>query len=452
MSQLPQQLFFSGRSLLTPSVRVIHLNCLALEMGMERNHTMGTERSFTAPTERDAIGWTPRLRNAVALSVVAVELAVMFVGATLPTPLYPLYREAFGFGGVTLTLIFAVYVIGNLAALLIFGRLSDQIGRRRATLPAIAVALASTLVFALAQGTAWLFAARVLSGFATGLAAGAATAWIAELQPRGDKSAAALLASAANLSGLVVGALLSGTLAQVAPWALRLSYVVYVALLVIVALAILAAPETVRERIGRMSELSLRPRLGVPKDIRLAFTAPAVTAFATFALMGFYAAIIPNLLGESLHQKAPLVAGAVVAELFLVAALAVIATGKVHSRAAMLSGLILLLPSLALLVAAQFAQSLWLLLAATALGGISAALGYRGSLQVVNAIAPADQRSEVVSSYLVACYLGNALPVIGIGLLSAAASSLVAHVAFAVVIGALAAAALAVGAKYAPRG
>jgi MFS family permease len=207
----------------------------------------------------------------------------------------------------------------------------------------------------------------------------------------------------------------------------------------------------VRERIGRLSELSLRPRIGVPKDIRLAFTAPAVTTFATFALMGFYAAIIPNLLGESLHQKAPLVAGAVVAELFLVAALAAIATGNMHSRRAMLGGLVLLLPSLALLVAAQLAQSLWLLLAATALGGIAAALGYRGSLEVVNAIAPADQRSEVVSSYLVACYLGNALPVIGIGLLSAAASALVAHVVFAVVIGLLAAAALTIGVKYAPR-
>src|SRR5690348_4019362 len=103
----------------------------------------------------------------------------MFFGATLPTPLYPLYRAAFGFGQITLTLIYAVYVLGNLVALLFFGRLSDQIGRRPATLPAIRFGLLSTLTFLLADGTAWLFAARVLSGFATGLAAGAATAWLA---------------------------------------------------------------------------------------------------------------------------------------------------------------------------------------------------------------------------------------------------------------------------------
>src|SRR5271156_1208957 len=88
-----------------------------------------------------------------ALAIVATELAVMFVGAIMPTPLYPLYRMEFGFSGVTLTLIYAVYVLGNLAALLFFGRLADQIGRRNATLPAIGVGIASAVAFALADST-----------------------------------------------------------------------------------------------------------------------------------------------------------------------------------------------------------------------------------------------------------------------------------------------------------
>ena len=62
------------------------------------------------------------------------------MGSTLLTPLYLIYRRMFGFSEVTLTLIYAVYVVGNLAALFFFGRLSDQIGRRRTSLPAIALA------------------------------------------------------------------------------------------------------------------------------------------------------------------------------------------------------------------------------------------------------------------------------------------------------------------------
>ena len=42
-------------------------------------------------------------------------------------------------------------------------------------------------------------------------------------------------------------------------------------------------------------------------------------------------------------------------------------------------------------------------------------LGYRGSLEVINRIAPADRRSEVVSSSLIALFAGNSVPVIGIG-------------------------------------
>src|SRR5689334_1435631 len=251
----------------------------------------------------------------VALAAVATQLGIMFVGAILPTPLYPLYRDAFGFSGVTLTLIYAVYVLGNLVALLFFGRLADQIGRRNASLPAIAVGIAAALAFAFATGTPWLFAARALSGFCTGLAAGAATAWIAELYTGRVQGAAARIAAAANFFGCAAGPLLGGLLAQFAPAPLRLPFCVYLVLLCASAVGICFVPETVRDRL-RLAEVALKPRIGIPSHIRLQFLSPAVTGFATFSLIGFYAALIPNLLADSLHQAAPLIAGVVVCALF----------------------------------------------------------------------------------------------------------------------------------------
>jgi predicted MFS family arabinose efflux permease len=396
-------------------------------------------------------GAEPWRGKMAAVVIVAVELALMFVGALMPTPLYPLYRQTFGFSAITLTLIYAVYVLGNLLALLLFGRLADQIGRRRASLPAIGFSAAGAVMFAFAAGSPWLFAARMLSGFSTGLAATAATAWIAELYGDGGQGTAARIASSANFFGCAAGPLLTGLLAELAPWPLRLSYWVYLVLLAVVAGAIRFAPETVTDRKRGLAELSLRPRLGVPPPIRLQFVAPAVTGFATFALIGFYGALIPSLLGESLHESAPAVAGAVVCELFLVAALTILFSGRLQSQGAVLTGLALLPPSLWLLVSAQVAQSMALLVFATALGGVSGGLGYRGSLEVINRIAPADRRSEVVSSYLIALFAGNSLPVIGIGVLSAAADSLIAHLVFAVAITVLAAAAAVTGMKFAPK-
>jgi MFS family permease len=273
-------------------------------------------------------------RGNVALVVVATALGVMFVGAILPTPLYPLYQQAFGFSGVTLTLIYAVYVLGNLIALLVFGRLSDQIGRRVVTLPAIGVGIASALAFAFAAGTPWLFAARALSGFSTGLASGTATAWIAELYD--DRGSASRIAAGANFFGCSVGPLLGGLLAQFAFWPLRLPFFVYLLLLCAVGGAIVFAPETLVEP-KPLSEVSLKPRFGVPHEIWLRFIAPAAAAFATFALIAFYAALIPNLLAERLHQPAPLVAGLVVCALFGIAAITILSTGKSESQVTMFS-------------------------------------------------------------------------------------------------------------------
>lgn len=390
-----------------------------------------------------------RSRDLLALAVVAAELAAIFVGAILPTPLYPLYRQEFGFSGIILTLIYAVYVLGNLVALLFFGRLSDQIGRRIVSLPAIGFGIGSAVVFAAAAGTPWLFAARALSGFSTGLASGTATAWIAELYAGPRRGAAARIAAGANFFGCAAGPLLAGLLAQFAFWPLRLPFYVYLVVLVAAGGAILLAPETV-SRTKSLSEVSLKPRLGVPQNIWLQFVSPAVAGFATFALIGFYSALIPNLLADGLHLPAPTVAGAVVCELFGVAAITILSTGRLRSRTTMFGALALLLPSVWLLVGAEIFRSLSLLLVAAAVGGVAGGLGYRGSLEVINRIAPADRRSEVVSSYLIALFAGNSLPVIGIGLLSAVAGSLLAHVVFAAVITALAGVAVFTGARYAP--
>ncbi len=390
-------------------------------------------------------------RGSIALAIVATELAAMFVGAILPTPLYPLYRRAFGFSGVTLTLIYAVYVLGNLVALLLFGRLSDRIGRRKVSLPAIGCGMASAIVFAAAAGAPWLFAARALSGFSTGLASGTATAWIADLYAEHRTGTAARIAAAANFFGCAAGPLIGGLLAEFAFAPLRLPYFVYLVLLGASAVAILFAPETVPRPKRAVGDGLLKPRLGVPQSIRLQFVSPAVTGFAIFALIGFYSALIPNLLGESLHLPAPAVAGGVVCELFLIAAVTILATGAIASQAAMLSALMLLPPSLWLLVVAEAARSMPLLVAAAAAGGVAGGLGYRGSLEVINRIAPADRRSEVVSSYLVALFAGNSVPVIGIGLLSAAAGAFTAHVTFAAAITVLAGIAMLTGIKYAPK-
>ncbi|MDX8538284.1 MULTISPECIES: MFS transporter [Mesorhizobium] len=399
-------------------------------------------------TYAQAITRDNELGGGAATTAVAAMIAALFAGSTVLTPLYIIYKQAFGFSQLTLTLVYAVYVVGNLAALLVFGRLSDAIGRRPAALAAMATALVSALVFLFAENVAWLDIARILSGLGIGVGAGTGTAWLAELIDSEDKSRAATIATSTNFVGLGLGALVSGVLAEYAPWPLRLTFALYLALLALVTLLIWRTRETVM-RPGRLSDVSMRPRLSVPADIRAAFVAPAVTGFGAMALVGFYAALAPSILAQQLHVTNHAEAGALFFELSMVAAATILLTLRLSSRITMLAALALMIPTVALVVAAQVYASMAIMIAATGLCGVAAALGYRGGLQVVNQIAPDDRRAEVVSAFFICCFCGNALPVIGIGILSNWTSATAATLAFAGMITVFALVALGFGARYA---
>jgi hypothetical protein len=124
----------------------------------------------------------------------------------------------------------------------------------------------------------------------------------------------------------------------------------------------------------------------------------------------------------------------VVALFFGAAALTATSARRLAPRATLTAAVLLLLAGLALLMLAETGRDIRLLLAATVVSGAAVALGYRGSLQIVDEIAPNDRRAELLASYLLVCYLGNSLPVVGVGLLSRAAGPETAHRLFAAVL------------------
>ena len=369
-----------------------------------------------------------------------VVVALLFMGSSLLTPLYELYRSIYGLNALGLTLLYAVYVIGNLAALLFFGRLSDQVGRRPTVLVGLALAALSTLVFLVAGSIGWLFAGRVISGCAVGIGSGAATAWITESTPKERRPLAASTMTAFNFAGLMLGPVVAGALVQYAPWPQRLSFAVYLGLIAVVVLLVLAARETL-DRAGA-ERLSLTPRLGVPAGARLAFVAPAAAGFAAMATVGYYAALGPTMLHQAVSVTNHAFSGAIVAELFAIAAIVIMLTRSMDPRRALLAGLTVAPFGLAALVAAQAWASLPLMLVGTTLCGIAAALSYRGGLGMVNALAPPDRRAELASTYFICCFVGNALPIVGVGALSERLGAATADRIFALGLSILAACAL----------
>ena len=170
------------------------------------------------------------------------------LGTTLPTPLYVIWQSQWHFSSGVVTLIFAVYAAGVLAALVFAGRASDQVGRRPVLGAALGFSACSTVVFILAPSVGWLFLGRVLSGFSAGLMTGTATAALTDMLGPAKRRRASIVATVVNTGGLGLGPLLAGLFAQYLPRPTVLVFEVYLALLAAAALAVAWVPETVPQR------------------------------------------------------------------------------------------------------------------------------------------------------------------------------------------------------------
>src|SRR3954469_21173556 len=178
-------------------------------------------------------------RTAWPFVLVAAAWFAVMVSSNLATPLYAVYERRFGFSSAVLTVVFATYALVLAPSLLVFGQLSDRLGRRRVISAGLGTATAGLGLFALASGLTWLFAARAGQGLAVGMISGAASAALVELDPAPPAHRAALFAALAQAGGSAAGPILAGALAEWAPAPRVLSYALLLAVTAGAALAIL---------------------------------------------------------------------------------------------------------------------------------------------------------------------------------------------------------------------
>ncbi|MEU3399860.1 MFS transporter [Streptomyces filamentosus] len=357
----------------------------------------------------DRRGWTRCLLGGAVF-------AVCMAGTTLPTPLYPLYQEEFGFSELTVTVVYAVYAFGVIGVLLLAGNASDTLGRRPALRWGLGFAAASAVCFLLADALGWLYAGRLLSGLSAGLFTGAATAYVMELAPPGGAARATLVATAANMGGLGCGPLLAGLLAEYAPEPLLLPFAVHLGLVALSALVLQWLPETVADSRPLRAVRPGKPAL--PARVRSVFVPAAVASFAGFALFGVFTSVSPAFLARHLHVDNHAVTGLVVALAFFASTAGQVAAGRVGPARSLPLGCAVLFAGLVLLGCALATDLLVLVVLAALVGGTGQGLAFRAALAAVAAASPPDRRAAVISSLFVVAYTGISIPVIGVGLLA----------------------------------
>lgn len=342
------------------------------------------------------------LQGSIVLSFLAAS--------TAPSPLYGVYRQMWGFSPLTLTLVFASYAIALLAALLVLGRLSDFRGRKPLTLAALLLELVAMWLFWQADSVAWLFAARILQGVATGIVASAVSASLLDFHP----AKGPLVNSLAPMFGMALGALGAAGFVQYdsAP-----THSVYVALVIIfIAQAALAAflPETVGARPGAWR--SLRPDASVPRSTQAAMWRVMPVNLAQWALGGFLMSLGPTLVKTLSGSATPLLGGALIAVLVLAAAVAILFVRLRDPRSVLTAGAGLLAAGLAAVLLAIAAGHLVLLFIGAAVAGLGFGAAFNASVRSLVGVTAPQERAGMMSAFFVFSYLAFSVPAIAAGL------------------------------------
>lgn len=345
--------------------------------------------------------------------LLTVLLALCLSAASAPSPLYAIWAAAWRFPPSTLTEIYAVYALGALAALLVSGRLSDHVGRRRVVAIALGFQIAGMVAFIVAGGVAELYVGRTLQGIGTGIAGGAISAWLLDLQPPDNPGLGGLIGGVAPIAGLAAGALGSGLLVEYAPDPVHLVFWLLAVMFAVLLPVILAIPDLALRRPGWLR--SMRPELGVPSEARVAFGAMAPSVVAIWALGGLYLALGPSLAVSLLRTDSHVAGGAVIAALLGAGAIASVVARAADPRAVVTRGLLLLVVGVALTLVAVGAGSTTGLYLGSVIAGLGFGPAFAGIFRSLAMLAPPDRRGGLVASIYVLLYLSFSIPTIAAG-------------------------------------
>ncbi|GAB3580640.1 MFS transporter [Calidifontibacter terrae] len=357
-----------------------------------------------------------QLGRPASFAIAGSTMVAAMAAAAAPSPLYPVYQRLWGFSAFTLTVVFAVYVVALLAALLTVGSVSDHVGRRPVIISGLIVLAVGMVLFANAHGVAGLVVARVVQGLATGAITGTISAMVVDLQP--NARFGSIVSSSTPPLGLALGAVLAGALVQHAPAPRQLVFWILFAAYIAFALILLLVPEAA-ERSGagrRTVARSLLPSAGVSQPARATFAALVPAICATWALGGLYLSLGSSVVGRLLGVTDHFVVGLVLGAFFAAGALGSFIASRLPQPRRLPFGYATLGTGVALTVVATLNTSLWVYVVGSAAAGLGFGSTFMVAMGTLAAVTPARDRGQTFATTFVVSYAAFSIPALVAGL------------------------------------
>ena len=351
---------------------------------------------------------TPNHRSFI---IVTITTLILLMGATIPTPLYGIYRSEFALSQISITLIYAAYSVGVVPTLFFFGPLGDAIGRKPLLLLAVVISIIGTAIIGLAPGLEWLIIGRLAQGVGIGAVLGNATAALVELESQGNKQRASQVASMALLSGLGLGPLIAGLMAQYLSYPTLLPYLLEIILLLIVLILVLTIKSGTSQNIT-----GFHIRKPTIPHAKWSFISASLASAIVLAMSGLYFSLAPSYAQNILSTNNIAVGGVISSTMVFTSVLVQYILWDRFPIRLELFGLLSVIIGLIFILLTSTYHIFALFITGAIISGIGFGTTFMGAVNVINRISPEDKRGDVSSSFYAISYFALGIPIIGLGI------------------------------------
>jgi MFS family permease len=253
------------------------------------------------------------LKRKIGFIGASITMILIYAASSSPIPLYAMYQSMFGITKNILSMSAVFYFLGTVISLLMFGRLSDYLGRHKTILITIILAILGCFSFIIINNSTIFLIGRLLQGLSCGLASSCVAAYIVDTASEDKSSLGAIVTSSATMIGLSIGVFGGSALVEINPNLISTIFIIWILTFIVSIVLIFSGKETVKPKKGALK--SMKPQIKIPTNIKRFIPIAAAIFIGTWAVGGFYQAFSATMSIEQFGVSNKLLGAAIFASL-----------------------------------------------------------------------------------------------------------------------------------------
>lgn len=351
-----------------------------------------------------------RFGPSVSFWIAGAVIVVGNWGTASPSVIYPQWAHEWQLTEIVTTTVFATYGATLAVVLILFGGVSDRIGRRGAMLAGLAFLAVGAVLLAVAPAVIWLYIARLAQGVGIGLSLGAASASLVDFNVTDNPARASSVNTLSNSIGLIFAAVIGGAIVRFlpAPTHLTFWFLALGTIAVLILVVFIPRHDGADSLPGARAQGGWRPApIGVPRGLRRVFLGSALIGFTSLGIGGILLSLGAQIAGSLIGTSDVFVQGLLIGTSSVPFGLVSLVLRSLSPRVAATWGGIAGVVSMGLFIPATVMHSLPIFIASQVVGGLAMGLGMLGGVGFIHRSAPLHQRGQLISAFYLVCYLAQ---------------------------------------------